>query len=230
MVTVEEKTFNVEIEENNIEVVPVVIETEVIEVNTSTPGAKGENATINGVNTLEIKAGENIEIEQEEGTLTVNATATPQIQSDLAQEDDTQVDFVKNKKGENIITTLYMYDEDEDEMIPVMEENIDNMVSILYEVIIGIYNEFAYYDEKKQDKITDEEISIEPYEWNNNECRKYISQIDSNDKVWYSPTEQSYDNFVDSEIIMTEVGNGYVDFKCKNTPTQIIGVIIRRAR
>ena len=230
MVTVEEKTFNVEIEENNIEVVPVVIETEVIEVNTSNPGAKGENATINGVNTLEIKAGENIEIEQEEGTLTVNATATPQIQSDLAQEDDTQVDFVKNKKGENIITTLYMYDEDEDEMIPVMEENIDNMVSILYEVIIEIYNELAYYDETKQDKITDEEISIEPYEWNNNECRKYISQIDSNDKVWYSPTEQSYDDFVNAEIRMTEVGNGYVDFKCKNKPTETIGVIIRRAR
>lgn len=158
-------------------------------------------------------------------------TGGSQIQSDLAQEDDTQVDFVKNKKGENIITTLYMYDEDEGEMIPVLEDNIDNMVTILYQVIIELYNEFDYYDEKKQDKITDEVISLEPYEWSSNECRKYISgQINSNDKVWYSPDEYSYDDFVNAEIIMTEVGNGYVDFKCKNKPTQTIGVIIRRAR
>lgn len=38
------------------------------------PGEKGENATINGQNALEIVAGENVNIEQQGGTMTISST------------------------------------------------------------------------------------------------------------------------------------------------------------
>jgi hypothetical protein len=60
-------------------------------------GKNGKDATINGVNTLNIIAGTNISTEQVGSDLTINATSEPQIQSDFAQEDDTQVDYIKNK-------------------------------------------------------------------------------------------------------------------------------------
>ena len=51
----------------------------------------------------------------------------------------------------------------------------------------------------------------------------------ADDKIWYSPTTDSYDDFVESEIRMTEQGNGYVKFKCETTPVEDINIIIRRA-
>ena len=41
---------------------------------TGSPGAAGANATINGVNTLTIKAGTNITLTQSGSTLTINAS------------------------------------------------------------------------------------------------------------------------------------------------------------
>lgn len=43
-------------------------------INNGTDGTNGRDATINGINTLNIVAGDNIEIVQEEDTLTINAT------------------------------------------------------------------------------------------------------------------------------------------------------------
>ena len=282
MITVEEKIFNVTTIENNIEVVPVEQETVIVEVNASIPGAKGENATINGLNTLEIVAGENIEIEQEEGTLTVNATATPQIQSDwsevdntkksyiknkitklselendieetdpiytadkpnialkseipavqiqsdLAQEDDTQVDYVKNKHANYITTTLYEEGE-EGEQIPVYEGTVEEVLNLYLSMINETYESLSDQIDRKQDSLEDIQIMIERSQWTNNECLKYISQINSDDKVWYSPTEYSYNDFINAEIRMTEQGSGYVKFKCETTPEEDINIIIRRA-
>lgn len=49
-------------------------------------GAKGEDAKINGVNTINIVAGENVNIEQEDDTLTINATDTVYDDTEIKQD------------------------------------------------------------------------------------------------------------------------------------------------
>lgn len=58
---------------------------------------KGDNATINGVNTLNIVEGNNINISQSGSTLTISANAEENVQSDWNQADSTKDDYIKNK-------------------------------------------------------------------------------------------------------------------------------------
>lgn len=149
-----------------------------------------------------------------------------QIQSDLAQEDDTQVDYVKNKHANYIKATLYEEDE-EGEQIPVYEGTVEELLN-LYLFMIG-ENYESLYDEidRKQDPLEDISVTIYYSSWVDNEATVYCNVM-ADTQIWYSPTTDSYDDFVEAEIRMIEQGAGYVKFKCETTPEENIDVLIRR--
>lgn len=60
-------------------------------------GVKGDNATINGVNTLTIVAGTNINLSQSGSTLIIGTNSEINVQSDWNQADSTKDDYIKNK-------------------------------------------------------------------------------------------------------------------------------------
>ena len=60
-------------------------------------GEKGNDATINGVNTLNIVEGNNINISQSGSTLTISTDTEENVQSDWNQADSTKDDYIKNK-------------------------------------------------------------------------------------------------------------------------------------
>lgn len=151
-----------------------------------------------------------------------------QTQSDLAQEDDTQVDYVKNKHADYIKATLYEEDE-EGEQIPIYEGTANEVFNLYLSMINDTYD--SLYDEidQKQDTIEDIAITIVRSQWRNNEVIFYTSDVTPESKLWYSPTNESYNDFVEAEIRMTEQGYGQVKFRCETTPEEDINIIIRRA-
>lgn len=150
-----------------------------------------------------------------------------QIQSDLAQEDDTQVDYVKNKHANYIQAILYEEDE-EGEQIPVYEGTANEIFNLFLYMINDTYESLSNQIDNKQDTLEDILTTITRSQWINNERKVYCSVMEDN-KIWYSPTTDSYDDFVEAEIRMIEQGNGYVKFKCETTPEEDINIIIRRA-
>lgn len=71
--------------------------TKEVEILDGEKGDKGDNATINGVNTLTIVAGTNINLSQSGSTLTISTDAEENVQSDWNQADSTKDDYIKNK-------------------------------------------------------------------------------------------------------------------------------------
>lgn len=227
MITVEEKTFKVVAENECHKVVTVEPITRIIAVNNSIPGAKGDNATINGLNAINILAGENIELEQEDDTLTINATAPPQIQSDMAQTDETKADFIKNKDSDNIAFIMR-----EDGKIIYQDTLTNFLMLIINDVINPIGDEISNLYSSKQNQITETTITINTEDWvngqDNYEIRCVVSDLKDTDKVWYSPDVASIDIVADNEVYMKSYSTGTATFQAKYLPTESITMVIRR--
>jgi hypothetical protein len=220
MIKVEEKIFKVVAENECHKVVAVEPITRTIEVNSSIPGAKGEQGPAGETGPAGIKG--------DKGDKGEPGDPAVQIQSDLAQEDDTQVDYVKNKHANYIKATLYGEDE-EGEQIPIYEGTVEELLNMYLYIINDTYESLYEAIDRKQDPLEDILIGISPSQWNNKEVIIYTNYVTPESKLWYSPTTDSYDDFVELEIRMTEQNYGYVKFKCETTPEEDINIIIRRA-
>lgn len=150
-------------------------------------------------------------------------TIPEQLQADMAQEDETKVDYIRNKKGQYINTTLY---EDEE---PIFEADIDTVISIVYSLIFDMENGLLWKLGNKQDILEESLVTILPEQWNNKEVIIYTSDVTPESKLWYSPTNESYNDFVDAEIRMIGQDYGQVKFRCETIPEEYINIIIRRA-
>jgi hypothetical protein len=151
-----------------------------------------------------------------------------QTQSDLAQEDDTALDFVKNKHADYIQATLYEEGE-EGEQIPAYEGTVEEVLNLYLYIINDAVESLGNSIDRKQDPIEDITIWISHSQWNNKEVIIYTSDVTPESKLWYSPTNESYNDFVDAEIRMIEQDYGRVKFRCETTPEEDINIIIRRA-
>jgi hypothetical protein len=231
MIKVEEKIFKVITESECHKVVTIEPITRIIEVNSSIPGTKGEQGPAGETGPAGpqgIPGEQGIPgIKGDKGDKGEPGDPAVQIQSDLAQEDDTQVDYVKNKHANYIKATLYGEDE-EGEQIPIYEGTVEELLNMYLYMISENYE--SLYDEidQKQDPLEDISVTIYYSSWVDNEVTVYCNVM-ADDKIWYSPTNESYDDFVEAEIRMIEQNYGFVKFKCETTPEEDINIIIRRA-
>jgi hypothetical protein len=192
-------------------------------------GLRGAPATINGLNAINILAGENIELEQTEDNLTINATATPQIQSDMAQTDETQVDYIKNKETDNIEFILRQDGE------IVYQDTLTNfLMFIINDIVSSLGDEISNLDSSKQNIITERSLTLNKDNWyqsagqDNYEIYCTVEEIKNTDKVWYSPTITSIDTVATNEVYMKEYSTSTVTFQAKYLPTENITMVIRR--
>lgn len=227
MVIVEENKYIVNVEESTIDVVAIEKETKIIEINTAIPGAKGDNGS-DGVGIpvggttgqiLSKKSNEDFDTDWEDITI------PEQLQADMAQADDTKVDYIRNKKGQYINTTLY---EDEE---PIFEADIDTVISIVYSFIFDVEGSLMWELGNKQDLLEESLVTILPEQWNNKEAIVYVPFVKLESQLWYSPTNESYEDFVDAEIKMIEQNYGLVKFRYESeeVPTENIEIVVRRA-